>query len=550
MGQTKSYQSKFQDELKNVGVSGVNSKYPSEFEYYLMALELVDSRGWTEEYFVFPVMPSQMSKVENNRTTIKKSASGVTVLYSDSPTPNDLTIKGNFGKGFKMISRSDRSQPKYGYGYNFGSFSKKTPEFDSSVKTGYGATKILQRIVNKSGNLDGNGEPRRLFLYNMALGESYLCVVPNGGLTLSQDYDKNMIWEYSLNLSLIANMEDLLPSKKGSSASDLMSTASVKAGISSEISKVIKLKKDLKINGVRSTLGKFAKITKYNMEKFLDMYKKFVDTYLWAITNYYKGESIVKDAFTYIDYMVVEMKMIDGLWEMYANVFINEGHWELLDVYENIKLRVQTTINLARWMRCSRLDVYSQSTVAVHIQKQGESIEKVIQNFGSIDKENDWANLAIQNDLNEENYSSIGGVVFQVKLLNASNFELRNVVDIMNPTSMYGKDMKKKMELSSGDIVTLQGFDALLQTFDTILLTEKGSIPEFPEDGQENDLVGSNTNVFNYPSIFRNFMNIFQKDERFSEFELIDFVKQEDKVFMKIQVKTKVGKSLQQNILV
>jgi len=106
------------------------------------------------------------------------------------------------------------------------------------VKTGYGATKILQKICNNAGMLDWRGNPRRLFFYNLALGEQYLCVVPNGGLTLSQSYESNMIWNYALNLSVIANVEDLKASIKQSSSSDLLKSSAIQKGISRLVSDI------------------------------------------------------------------------------------------------------------------------------------------------------------------------------------------------------------------------------------------------------------------------------------------------------------------------
>lgn len=222
---------KLTNSISQIGKAGLNAKYPNDFEAYLVAIELTDSIGVTEEYFIFPIMPSQIQKTENNRTTIKKSSSGTTVLYSDSFTPNDISIKGNFGRGFKFLVQPSNVGDGFAIGLNFDKFSSKLPEFDATVKTGYGATKILQKICNNSSKLDKRGGVKRLFFYNMALGESYLCVVPSGGLTLSQTYDTNMIWNYSLNLTVIANLEDLKSSVKPSSPSFLMKTSSVQLGI-------------------------------------------------------------------------------------------------------------------------------------------------------------------------------------------------------------------------------------------------------------------------------------------------------------------------------
>lgn len=223
---------KLESNLSQIGREGLNQKYPNEFEAYLIAFELTDSLGTTEEYFVFPVMPSQIQKTENNRTSIKKSSAGTTVLYSSSFTPNDLSIKGNFGRGFKLLTKYDRDAAAFGIGLNFSKLSAKTPTFDATVKTGYGATKILQRICNESSKLDWRGNPKRLYFYNLALSEQYLCVVPSGGLTLSQTYESNMIWNYSLNLSILANLEDLKSEAEAKqSSSTLLKSSAIQKGI-------------------------------------------------------------------------------------------------------------------------------------------------------------------------------------------------------------------------------------------------------------------------------------------------------------------------------
>lgn len=222
--------------VSQIGKAALSATFPDDFEFYLMAIELVDSNGVIEDYFVFPIMPSQINKVENNRTTVKKSSSGTTVLFSQSPTPNNLSIKGDFGKGFKIVVNPKNRTSGYAVGYNFGRLTKNNPSFDATVKTGFGCIKVLQRIIVNSSKLDWTGNPRKLYVYNMALGESYLCIVPNGGLTVSQNYDKNMIWTYSLNLTILANLEELKSSTQPTSSIDLMKASIIQQGVTSILS--------------------------------------------------------------------------------------------------------------------------------------------------------------------------------------------------------------------------------------------------------------------------------------------------------------------------
>lgn len=217
-----------------IGKSAMNSLFPNDFELYLIALELVDSKGNTDEYLVFPVMPTQIQKTENNRVNVKKSSTGTTVLFSQSFTPNDISIKGNFGKSFKFITiPHDKLDSGFIYGVSKNSgLSFQTPNFDATVKTGYGVTKILQRICNKSSKLDTWSKPYRLFFYNMALSESYLAIVPSGGLTLSQGYETNTIWNYNLNLTVLANIEDVKSfSDIKKSSTTLLKSSTIQSGV-------------------------------------------------------------------------------------------------------------------------------------------------------------------------------------------------------------------------------------------------------------------------------------------------------------------------------
>lgn len=187
---------------RTVGRNALSAFYPQDVEYYLCAFELVSSSG-TEGYFVFPIQPNSIQKSEPTRTNIKKSMSGITALRNSSFIPWEISIKGNFGKRFKIMNQLD--------GVGFGATITKdtgiqfaTPVFSASIKTGYGATKLLQKILQDSQKLDGTGKPKRLYFYNMALGESYLVIVPPSGFTLTQTVDQNTIWQYAVNMTVLA----------------------------------------------------------------------------------------------------------------------------------------------------------------------------------------------------------------------------------------------------------------------------------------------------------------------------------------------------------
>jgi len=288
-------------------------------------------------------------------------------------------------------------------------------------------------------------------------------------------------------------------------------------------------------------IDKFQAITGYNIQKYLSDFVAFIDTNYKDIVAYYNGQDIDKDSFNKLDSIKKETAVVNGIIEFNFTRFDNAEFWDLIDKFSSIQVQLDTIDNLSRWMRSSRTNRYDSSVKVQYIQKQFESLENISKKAGDADPDNDWATLAINNDINEEKYTSAGGVIMSINFSNNLSFNIRNIVDTLKLNNLYGKDIKKQFEIADGDIMTLAGIDSLTQTFETIFQTVKGSIPEFPEDGVTSDLIGSNANAINYPSIFRNIVDMFKKDDRFAAVDLVDLYRQDDNIFLKVQAKTKIG---------
>lgn len=242
---------KYQELLTAVGKTALNALFPYDFEVYMMALELTDSEGNTIDYLSFPIMPESITKAEPKRTNIKVASTSTTVLSSASFIPEEITIKGNFGRTFNiLLSPKEPSISGVAYSTKSGVYdltqinnknnvlAVKMPAFNVGIKTGYGAIRILKSIISKSNGVDKSGKPFRLFFYNLALGESYLVTVPNSGITVSQNLQKNMIWEYNLTLNTLANLSSLHSQIKRSSLLKVASTDVIQKGINSTLSVV------------------------------------------------------------------------------------------------------------------------------------------------------------------------------------------------------------------------------------------------------------------------------------------------------------------------
>lgn len=227
-------------QLNNViGKKAVSALYPNDFELYITALELVDSKKNTKAYFLFPIQPFSISTSYTPIQNIKKTVGGITVLNTETFSPTDTTLQGNFGRKFKFLIGKEL--------VNFSSI-LLTPdqeqksfvqEFDPSIKTGYGCIKVLEKIIKTSNTLDENKKPYSLYLYNLAIGQNYLVKIPS--LSFSQNQENNMIWSYSMNIKSLIEVEKIRDVSQRSLAVNLAANDTIQKTVDSAISFVTSL---------------------------------------------------------------------------------------------------------------------------------------------------------------------------------------------------------------------------------------------------------------------------------------------------------------------
>lgn len=197
---------RFKDLSQSIGKRALNALYPDDIEIYIYALELVNGDGDTEDYFIFPVNPSSNNEQQSPIQNFKKTAGGITVLSTTTFSPSTIMLQGNFGRKFKFIAGSEL--------ISFSSINFKPtlndikPTFSKNIKTGYGCIKVMEAILEKSNTLDKKGQPYALFIYNLALGNSYLCKYLDHDF--HQNLESNMIWNYTLSLKSLMRVEDII----------------------------------------------------------------------------------------------------------------------------------------------------------------------------------------------------------------------------------------------------------------------------------------------------------------------------------------------------
>lgn len=235
------------DLMTTVGKAGVHAMFPNDFEYYAVSLELTDSKGDTVEYLTFPVSPESMSYDNQSLVNIRKTMSGISVLDNETMQVKGIELTGTFGRKFKILSNTDivrsgtegTSEGFFKTLGNGGGMKVKDTTFNPKLKTGYGTTKVLEAIIEKSKTLDEFNRPHKLFLYNPTLGHNWLVKV--NSIKLMQDRtSSNMLWKYNMQLTAIAPMESAR-SNEGSSVSLQDSTvlSVLQGGVNTLTSKLI-----------------------------------------------------------------------------------------------------------------------------------------------------------------------------------------------------------------------------------------------------------------------------------------------------------------------
>lgn len=203
-------ESQFYSLIQSVGRQALHNQYPDDIEFYLIALELLDSKNKTLDLLIFPINPQSISEVNTNITNVEKTFSGVSVVKNPTFVPIDINLKGTFGRRMKfLLGRSKIEASAFNFGKKFSKYrdNYKKAVFNATAKTGYGICKILQGIHNDSVGLDEHGNSRKVYFYNLALNSSYQ--VEMISLTFEQSYESNMIWNYTLQLKAVAPLAEV-----------------------------------------------------------------------------------------------------------------------------------------------------------------------------------------------------------------------------------------------------------------------------------------------------------------------------------------------------
>lgn len=301
---------------------------------------------------------------------------------------------------------------------------------------------------------------------------------------------------------------------------------------------------------MKTAMQTFKDLTGYDIQSFFESFVLFCNTYYPNIVGYYTGQDVdVKDSFGRLDTLLKEAEAIEPLFTLKSNGFTTLGAWELLDAFTDCQTKLWTINNSSRWLRSAIIGRYGNNIVLERVLKTRETFEDVANDLGLSDPQDSWVGIAKNNYIEEEDYTANdGGGMFKINIKQSGNFDIPNIVDNLSTQKILGKDISVEFGFVDNDLLTVEFDAAILQAYNTIISSLKGCIPEFPEYGLPNDMIGSSVNAIQYPSIFKHLLNMFQRDARWTEVNLLDLYRMDDNLFMKISAKTVTNNYLETNI--
>lgn len=296
-------------------------------------------------------------------------------------------------------------------------------------------------------------------------------------------------------------------------------------------------------------LEEFEKLTQFNVISYLASFQSFIQLDMPNIIGYYSGDisSLNQSSNNNLNILTEQTQELLNTIRINKTSFKNYKWWILLDNIEKSDSLLLKLNTISKWLRSTISNGSFNANPEVDIPfNQGQVLESVQRNIlGSDNWDNSWIDLALKNDLREEDYTSDAGFLLKANFnFNLNNFKINTIVDNPIDDRVLGKDLSIKLEYDTveQDLIVLSPKDTFIQTVTILINLRKGDNPQFPEQGLTPSLVvGSNINSLSYPSIFRQLISLFRTDDTIKEFVLVGIRRESDAVFIDFQVTSRLG---------
>jgi len=295
----------------------------------------------------------------------------------------------------------------------------------------------------------------------------------------------------------------------------------------------------------------FEKINNPNLPFFLNSYAEFVSQRYPSIVSYFKGLSnyIDKGVSDEISDLEFDQSRTMSLIEQ-SKYFISDdiSSWDSVEMIDDIGVKLLVIRATPKWFRSSEGVITDSNPVVESFLKTRQTIESFALENGSNDIDSSVTSLSVLNSLFEDSYTYEGERSLSMKVSFTVSTQDISTVDIMVGDNIIGKDIGREISFSDNDIVCLDSRSTLIQSAETSLNLRRGSLQEFPTLGVSQEQLTNNINSLQFPSIFRQIVEVFGEDDSFVSIELIDYGINEDSADMRFIITAINGLSTEQEL--
>jgi len=294
------------------------------------------------------------------------------------------------------------------------------------------------------------------------------------------------------------------------------------------------------------TLENYFTITGFNIETLFSDYLSFQDNESQSIINYYSGiDKFARvDSFNLMYELIKKTKEASQLFYFNRDAFNSTADWNLLDQLDRVRISLETLSNSNKYLRSSINK--NQFNIGIEIDlalKQYDTLESLeSRELASQFPQNDWVDLALYNDLAEEDYTPKGGTLLKSPTSNFNITFLNSVVGSLQGENLYGKDLNRRLTFSDDDLSVLSPKDTIKQAINILMNLSRGDNPFFPNDGIQKSLfIGNNMAGMSYPVLFRQILSTYAKDDTISRISMVNISTVQDSIQIEYEIQTKYG---------
>lgn len=294
-------------------------------------------------------------------------------------------------------------------------------------------------------------------------------------------------------------------------------------------------------------LNRFEKATGYDLTSYFNDFVSFMKLDFPYFVNYFSGQTNVVNnkSLSNLDDLLMRKDDIFSLFTHSKNRLNNAMFFDLLSQLEDIDTALMTASNISKWLRSPKtLSGFGKSIEVNRTLKQNQTLEgfnrKILNNPAFQD---DWVKTAIRNDLTEDEYDILeGGSLLAVTFTRSGQIFVNSVVDNISGENILGVDIDQYTQFVDDDIKTLGYKETFYQSVLILSSLKQNDNPYWPDQGvKTKSVVGSNRNLLNLPSLFRQMAETFATDDTIKSFNITDVSRKQDGIFVTFVVKSILG---------